>query len=190
MREENLRLQRKLQLEDGAEGGCAATSWSQSPASKMEEERVVNEMMLSGRSGPSSVSCLRSDPRARCLAPTQGNPCAIAIPRLSRPLITRAQLWKNGASPEVQFLMQHNPRTPRPWPWPSSLLVWPHLRQACSYRRRTRSLPPRLPRMSTLPRTPRPESSRQAGFPSPSTSPRSPDIRQNIFAHHSQYQAG
>merc|ERR1719412_1891665 len=51
IREENLRLQRKLQLEmERREALCRHLSESESSL-EMEEERVVNEMMLSGGQG-------------------------------------------------------------------------------------------------------------------------------------------
>jgi len=84
IREENLRLQRKLQLEmERREALCRHLSESESSL-EMEEERVVNEMMFSGAGVPSLPT------RARTVSspipgPYPGQPPSPS-PTLSRPL--------------------------------------------------------------------------------------------------------
>merc|ERR1719193_1323417 len=89
IREENLRLQRKLQLEmERREALCRHLSESESSL-EMEEERVVNEMMLSGGQGGLPLSAVH---RSRTLSspipgPYPGQPPAPSpSPTLSRPL--------------------------------------------------------------------------------------------------------
>merc|ERR1719153_1377900 len=85
IREENLRLQRKLQLEmERREALCRHLSESESSL-EMEEERVVNEMMFSGGGVPSLSS------RARTVSspipgPYTGGQPPSPSPTLSRPL--------------------------------------------------------------------------------------------------------
>ncbi len=85
IREENLRLQRKLQLEmDRREALCRHLSESESSL-EMEEERVVNEMKLYGGGGGGSVppSALAHH-RTRPMSSPIPNPSP--SPTLSRPL--------------------------------------------------------------------------------------------------------
>jgi len=89
IREENLRLQRKLQLEmERREALCRHLSESESSL-EMEEERVVNEMMVSG-AGVGGVPSLPSVHRTRTVSsPVPGGPPPTApspSPTLSRPL--------------------------------------------------------------------------------------------------------
>jgi len=84
IREENLRLQRKLQLEmERREALCRHLSESESSL-EMEEERVVNEMMFSG--GPPHPSVHRTRTVSSPI-PGPGHPTAPSpSPTLSRPL--------------------------------------------------------------------------------------------------------
>jgi len=89
IREENLRLQRKLQLEmERREALCRHLSESESSL-EMEEERVVNEMMVSG----GGVPALQTVHRSRTVSspvpgPYPGQPptAPSPSPTLSRPL--------------------------------------------------------------------------------------------------------
>jgi len=89
IREENLRLQRKLQLEmERREALCRHLSESESSL-EMEEERVVNEMMLTGAGVPS----LQTVHRTRTVSspvpgpyPVQPPTAPSPSPTLSRPL--------------------------------------------------------------------------------------------------------
>jgi len=89
IREENLRLQRKLQLEmERREALCRHLSESESSL-EMEEERVVNEMMVSG----GGVPALQTVHRTRTVSspvpgPYPGQPptAPSPSPTLSRPL--------------------------------------------------------------------------------------------------------
>ena len=86
IREENLRLQRKLQLEmERREALCRHLSESESSL-EMEEERVVNEMMLTG----AGVSAGSLPSRTRAVSSPVPGPYGAQppspSPTLSRPL--------------------------------------------------------------------------------------------------------
>jgi len=88
IREQNLRLQRKLQLEmERREALCRHLSESESSL-EMEEERVVNEMMLSGGQGHPITNVHRSRTLSSPIpGPYPGQPPAPSpSPTLSRPL--------------------------------------------------------------------------------------------------------
>ena len=93
IREENLRLQRKLQLEmERREALCRHLSESESSL-EMEEERVVNEMMLSGGGVPPATALQTAVHRTRTVSspvpgPYPGQPptAPSPSPTLSRPL--------------------------------------------------------------------------------------------------------
>ena len=88
IREENLRLQRKLQLEmERREALCRHLSESESSL-EMEDERLVNEMMLSGGSGhPLSAVHRNRTLSSPVPGPYPGQPPAPSpSPTLSRPL--------------------------------------------------------------------------------------------------------
>jgi len=85
IREENLRLQRKLQLEmERREALCRHLSESESSL-EMEEERVVNEMMFSGGGVPSLSSRSRTV-SSPIPGPYTGGQPPSPSPTLSRPL--------------------------------------------------------------------------------------------------------
>merc|ERR1719431_923908 len=89
IREENLRLQRKLQLEmERREALCRHLSESESSL-EMEEERAVNEMMLCGQAGhPLSAAVHHRNRTLSSPIPNAGYPptAPSPSPTLSRPL--------------------------------------------------------------------------------------------------------
>ena len=170
IREENLRLQRKLQLEmERREALCRHLSESESSL-EMEEERVVNEMMLSGGGHP-----LSSVHRNRTLSspipgPFPGQPPAPSpSPTLSRPLSPGLNY---GERRESGGPCPHSQQQTDTFPPPAALARFPTGQSGFSPIGGARSLPPRPPQDDLRHGLPRPEKFAKPGVPySISTSP-------------------
>ena len=186
VREENLRLQRKLQLEmERREALCRHLSESESSL-EMEEERVVNEMMLSGGQGHPLSAVHRSRTLSSPVpAAYPGQPPAPSpSPTLSRPLSPGLNYGERRESggPVPHAAQQADSFTP-----PAALAKFPTGLSASQTGFApiggavARSLPPRPPQEDHRYGIPRPEKFAKPGTPlSVSTSPGPPATSQSI----------
>ena len=186
IREENLRLQRKLQLEmERREALCRHLSESESSL-EMEEERVVNEMMLSGGQGHPLSAVHRSRTLSSPVpAAYPGQPPAPSpSPTLSRPLSPGLNYGERRESggPVPHAAQQADSFTP-----PAALAKFPTGLSASQTGFApiggavARSLPPRPPQEDHRYGIPRPEKFAKPGTPlSVSTSPGPPATSQSI----------
>jgi len=188
IREENLRLQRKLQLEmERREALCRHLSESESSL-EMEEERVVNEMMLSGGGGPNHP--LSAVHRSRTLSspvpgPYPGQPPAPSpSPTLSRPLSPGLNY---GERRESSVQCPHAQQTADSFTPPAALARFPtglaSNQTGFAPIGGTRSLPPRPPQDDLRHSLTRPEKFAKPGVPistSPVTPASNPVISPNL----------
>jgi len=185
VREENLRLQRKLQLEmERREALCRHLSESESSL-EMEEERVVNEMMLSGGQGHPLSAVHRSRTLSSPVpGPYPGQPPAPSpSPTLSRPLSPGLNY---GERRESGGPVPHAAQSTDSFTPPAALAKFPTGLAASQtgfapIGGGTRSLPPRPPQDEHRYGPPRPEKFAKPGVPiSISTSPGPQTSSQNI----------
>jgi hypothetical protein len=182
IREENLRLQRKLQLEmDRREALCRHLSESESSL-EMEEERVVNEMMITG-AGMTSAGLTS---RGRAVSspvpgPYSGQPPSPS-PTLSRPLSPGLNFGKAVLLSPLTVPARREEGVRRA---PAQ-----HLRRLVHAARRPRTLPLRPP-PGLLPPLARPPGRRPPLPPAPRPAPRGRGgeaVRPAGGAHHRVHQ--